>query len=318
MGDNFNGAILTGSVGVSPIAHHPSPILFVKSGFVAVVGRPNVGKSTLLNRLVGQKLAITSPKAQSTRDRVTGILTFDDTQIVFVDTPGLLEPTVALQQVMRAQALHALHDADVVLYLIDSGAPNPPTLQQLTGSAPTAPVLVARTKADQLTAGQREQLQQAAPSDVLLSSVSGEGVDTLRARLRELLPDGEFLFPADDVSTQHLRFFAAELVRETTLEQLSDEIPHAIACAIEEFREDRDPVYIRAIIYVERDSQKRIVIGHEGARIRDIGRASRLKIEELLSSSVYLDLWVKVLPNWRRDRDALRRLGYVLPEVPRS
>jgi GTP-binding protein Era len=290
----------------------------LRSGFVAVVGKPNVGKSTLLNRLVGQKLAITSPKAQSTRDRVTGILTFGDTQIVFVDTPGLLEPTVALQQVMRAQALQALRDADLILYLIDSGAPNPPSLDQLTGIAPTAPILVARTKVDMLSADQREQLQREAPTDTLVSSVTGEGIDQLKARLREMLPEGEFLFPEDDVSTQHLRFFAAELIRETTLEQLSEEVPHAIACAIEEFREDRDPVYIRAIIYVERDSQKRIVIGHEGARIREIGRAARLKIEDLLSSPVYLDLWVKVLPNWRKDHAALRRLGYVLPEVPRS
>ena len=132
------------------------------------------------------------------------------------------------------------------------------------------------------------------------------------------MPEGTFLYPDDDVSTQNLRFFAAELIRETTLEQLDDEVPHAIACAIEEFREDRVPVYIRAVVYVERDSQKRIVIGHEGKRIREIGRAARLKIEDLVSSKVFLDLWVKVLPNWRRDHDALRRLGYVLPEAPRS
>jgi GTP-binding protein Era len=143
-------------------------------------------------------------------------------------------------------------------------------------------------------------------------------MDELLARVRDLLPEGAFLFPEDDISTQHLRFFAAELVRETALEQLDEEVPHAIACSIEEFREDRNPVYIRAVVYVERDSQKRIVIGHQGTRIREIGRAARLKIEELLSTPVYLDLWVKVLPNWRRDHDALRRLGYIIPEAPRS
>jgi GTP-binding protein Era len=179
-------------------------------------------------------------------------------------------------------------------------------------------VIVARTKADAIDQAQRDALRTGFPDHQLISAVSGEGIDALKARLSALLPEGPFLFPEDDVSTQHLRFFAAELIRETTLEQLADEIPHAIACAIEEFREDRNPVYIRAIIYVERDSQKRIVIGHEGARIREIGRVARLKIEDLLSLPVYLDLWVKVLPNWRRDRDALRRLGYVLPEVPRS
>ena len=290
----------------------------MKSGFVAVVGKPNVGKSTLLNRLVGQKLAITSPKPQSTRDRITGILTFDDTQIVLVDTPGLIEPNVALQHVMRGTALQALRDADVILHLIDAGDPRPMPLEQVAQLRVHAPVLVARTKADQLTEPQRERIEVEFPAHILISAITGEGIETLTSRLRDLLPEGPHLFPEDDVSTQHLRFFAAELIRETALEQLSEEVPHAIACAIEEFREDRTPVYIRAIIYVERDSQKRIVIGQDGSRVREIGRAARLKIEDLLSTPVYLDLWVKVLPNWRRDHAALRRLGYVLPEVPRT
>ena len=179
-------------------------------------------------------------------------------------------------------------------------------------------MLIARTKADLLSDADRERLAPATPGEILISAVTGEGIDDLKSRLRELLPEGEFLYPDDDVSTQHLRFFVAELVRETTLEQLKEEVPHAIACQVEEFREDRNPVYIRAVLYVERDSQKRIVIGHEGKRIREIGRAARLKVEELLSSPVYLDLWVKVLPNWRRDHAALRRLGYKLPEVPGS
>ena len=289
-----------------------------RSGFVAVVGKPNVGKSTLLNRLVGQKLAITSPKPQSTRDRITGILTFEDTQIVLVDTPGLMEPNVALQHVMRGTALQAVRDADVILHLIDSGDPRPVPIAQIAQLPVNAPVLIARTKADLLTTQQRERMQAEFPEHCLISATTGEGIDQLRSRLSELLPEGPHLFPEDDVSTQHLRFFAAELIRETTLEQLSEEVPHAIACSIEEFREDRNPVYIRAIIYVERDSQKRIVIGQDGSRVREIGRAARLKIEDLLSTPVYLDLWVKVLPNWRRDHAALRRLGYVLPEVPRT
>lgn len=287
---------------------------------MAVVGKPNVGKSTLLNRLVGQKLAITSPKPQSTRDRITGIVTAGDTQLVLVDTPGLIDPGVPLQHAMRATAVQVLRDADVILHLVDASERGSESLAEVAGmnGAPRAPILVARTKVDLLTPQQRTALQTERPGEILLSALSGHGIDDLQTRLSELLPEGPFLYPEDDISTQNMRFFAAELVRETTLEQLDDEVPHAIACVIEEFREDRNPVYIRAVVYVERDSQKRIVIGHEGARIREIGRAARLKIEGLVSAPVYLDLWVKVLPNWRRDQAALRRLGYTLPEVPRS
>jgi GTP-binding protein Era len=219
---------------------------------------------------------------------------------------------------MRATALQALRDADVILHLIEA-TDQPKPLSELAGlsSPPRAPLLVVRTKADLLPPDERDRLQGDTTS-CIVSALTGQGMDELRDRLTALLPEGPFLYPDDDVSTQHLRFFAAELVRETTLEQLDDEVPHAIACTIEEFREDRRPVYIRAVIHVERDSQKRIVIGHEGRRIREIGRAARLKIEDLVSSPVYLDLWVKVLPNWRRDHDALRRLGYVIPEGPRS
>jgi GTP-binding protein Era len=221
---------------------------------------------------------------------------------------------------MRAAALEALRDADVILYLVDIGDPKPRPLQELANlsSPPRAPVLVARTKADLVPDADRQQRTLTTPDEILISADSGEGLDLLRTRLRDMLPEGDFLYPEDDVSTQHLRFFVAELVRETTLEQLNEEVPHAIACQVEEFREDQNPVYIRAVIYVERDSQKRIVIGNEGKRIREIGRAARLKVEDLVSSPVYLDLWVKVLPNWRRDQAALRRLGYTLPEVPGS
>ncbi len=294
----------------------------MKSGFVAVAGKPNVGKSTLLNRLVGQKLAITSPRPQSTRDRVTGILTDHDSQVVLVDAPGLLEPNVALQHAMRATAIQAIHDADVVLHLVEATDRDSRSLQQLAGlgSPPRVPVITVRTKADLLSPDERDRrtADPTPPGTVLVSALSGEGIPELLAAIRAVLPEGPFLYPEDDVSTQHLRYFAAELVRETALEQLDDEVPHALACVVEEFREDRKPVYIRAVLFVERDSQKRIVIGHQGSRIREIGRVARLKIEDLVSSPVYLDLWVKVLPNWRRDRDALRRLGYVLPEDPRK
>jgi len=291
-----------------------------RSGFVAVAGRPNAGKSTLLNRLVGQKLAITSPKPQSTRHRVTGILTRDDTQFVLLDTPGLLDPRYTLQRAMRAAARQAIRDADVILHLIDATEPSPQSLAEAAGlpQPPSAPVVVALNKIDLLNPGQREALLGTFPEAVQISATSGEGIEEMLRRVAVVLPEGPFLYDAEDVSSQNLRFFAAELVRETALEQLEDEVPYALACEIEEFREDRSPVYIRAVLYVERDSQKRIVIGHRGSRIRDIGSAARLKVEELVGAPVYLDLWVKVLPNWRKDEGAVRRLGYGMPEEPGS
>lgn len=287
-----------------------------RSGIVTVAGRPNAGKSTLLNRLVGQKLAITSPKPQSTRDRVTGILTRDDAQLVILDTPGLLDPRYALHRAMRATALRSLREADVVLYLVDPAAT---AVESLAGAAHlelplSAPVLTAISKADLLAPEERARLADLWPDAAFISAVTGEGLEPVLDRLVERLPESPFLYDPEDASTQHLRFFVAELIRETALEQLSDEVPYAVACSIEEFREDRSPVYIRAVLFVERASQKRIVIGESGSRIREIGRAARLKIEALVGSPVYLDLWVKVLENWRRDVNALRRLGYQVPE----
>lgn len=288
-----------------------------RAGIVTVVGKPNAGKSTLLNRIVGQKLAITSPKPQSTRDRVVGIHSTEDTQMVVLDTPGLLEPRYALHTAMRGTALAALRDADVVLYLVDATEGEPPPLETVAGlgdhDRPRAPVLLVLNKVDALPAAQREGLQARHPDALLVSALQGEGVDALLAAAAARLPESPFLYPEDEISTQTLRFFAAELVRETALEQLDDEVPYSVACEIEEFRESRSPVYIRAVLHVERDSQKRILIGAKGTRIREIGRVARAKIEALLEAQVYLDLWVKVLPNWRRDQRALRRLGYHLP-----
>lgn len=287
-----------------------------RSGFVAVAGRPNAGKSTLLNRLVGLKLAITSPKPQSTRTRVTGIVTRGSDQLVLLDTPGLLDPRYTLHDAMRRTARQAIRDADVVLYLVDGATWQGETLEQAAGleSAPAAPVVTVVNKADLLDRDRREALAASVPNAPLVSASTGEGVEALLDRVATLLPEGPFLYDEDDASTQHLRFFAAELVRETALEQLEEEVPYAVACAIEEFREDRKPVYIRAVIYVERESQKRIVIGHRGTGIKALGQAARAKIEAMMETPVYLDLWVKVLPNWRRDANAVRRLGYDTPE----
>jgi GTPase len=287
-----------------------------RAGIVAVVGKPNAGKSTLLNRLIGEKLSITSEKPQSTRDRIVGILTKDDTQMIVLDTPGLLEPRYALQRSMRATALRALDDADVIVYLADArdGAPRPLREAAELERDPRAPVVVVLNKVDGLNAGARDRLSREAPDAIQLSALTGEGVDALIHEVTPHLPESPFLYPDDEIGTQSLRFFASELVRETALEQLEDEVPYSVACGIEEFREERSPVYIRAVIYVERESQKGIIVGHHGARIREIGRASRVKIERLVGKPVFLDLWVKVLPNWRRNAQSLRRLGYTLPE----
>lgn len=290
-----------------------------RAGIVTVVGKPNSGKSTLLNRLVGEKLSITSPKPQSTRDRVVGIRTADDTQMVILDTPGLLEPRYELQRVMRSTALHALADADVILYLVDATLGAPPALEEAASlsAPPVAPVITALNKSDLLREGDRDRLRATCPDAELISAATGDGVDGMLRRITDHLPESEFLYPAEDISTQSLRFFTAELIRETALDQLDEEVPYSVACEIEEFREGRTPIYIRATIYVERDSQKRILIGEKGTRIRELGRAARSKIEQLVGGPVYLDLWVKVLPNWRRNLRALERFGYRLQEESR-
>ncbi len=286
-----------------------------RAGIVTVVGKPNVGKSTLLNRIVGQKLSITSPKPQSTRDRVVGIYTADDSQMVILDTPGLLNPGYLLQHAMRATALRALDEADVIVYLADVTEGNPPSLVEAAelASAPRAPVITVLNKSDAIPANRLAQTVSEAGSDVVsISALTGDGIPELMALIARNLPESPFLYPEDDISTQPVRFFAAELVRETVLEQLHDEVPYAVAVQVEEFREERSPLYIRAVIYVERDSQKAIIIGSKGAQIRSIGEAARKKIESFLGSRVYLDLWVKVLANWRKNPGSLSRFGYQL------
>jgi GTP-binding protein Era len=290
-----------------------------RAGFITLVGRPNAGKSTLLNRLIGQKLSIVSPKPQSTRDRVVGILTQGETQMVLLDTPGLLDPQYELQRNMRAVARAAIEDADAVLHLVDATDPRVDSLVDAAAltRAPAAPVIVAFNKSDRLTPANRAALAAAHPDAALISAVSGDGLPALLERLAATLPETPFLYDPEDVSTQHLRYFVAELVRETALEQLDDEVPYSVAVEIEEFREERSPVYIRAVVYLERESQKRIFIGSGGAKIRDIGKASRQKIEKLIDAPAYLDLWVKVLPNWRKNPGALSRLGYQVSQDQR-
>jgi len=283
-----------------------------KAGIVTVAGKPNVGKSTLLNRIVGEKLSITSPKPQSTRDRVVGIRTTDHSQMVILDTPGLLNPRYALQEAMRTASLRALEEADVIIYVADASEGTPPPLAEAAGlnKAPNAPVVIALNKSDSLKGSVRDSLPE---SDfILVSALNGDGIGELMAAVEQKLPESPFLYPEDEISTLPVRFFVGELVRETTLEQLHDEVPYSVAVQVEEFREDRSPLYIRAVIYVERESQKAIIIGAKGAQIRRIGESARAKIEGFVDRPVYLDLWVKVLANWRKNAGSLSKFGYQL------
>lgn len=283
-----------------------------KAGIVTFAGFPNAGKSTLLNRLVGQKLAITSSKAQSTRHRIVGLRTTDDSQMVLLDTPGLLDPQDRLHAAMRNAALAAVRDADVLVHVVDTlaGAPIPFATAAGIERAPSAKIVLALNKIDELSPAARERFTEGFPEAMPISALTGDGVAELIIRITQHLPESPFLYPADELSTQPVKFFCAEFVRETALEQLGDELPHAIACEIEEFREGSTPLYIRAVIHVERDSQKKIVIGSGGQQIKQLGKVARVKIERFLGESVYLDLWVKVLPHWRRNRQAIERLGY--------
>jgi GTPase len=280
-----------------------------RCGTIVLAGRPNVGKSTLLNALVGEHLAIVSPKPQSTRLPVVGLLTKDDTQYIFTDSPGLLEPEYQLHEVMRAAALRAIDDAELIAYLhpgTEYPAASLTTVARLE-RPPRAPIVTVYTKADMVRPGARPPVH---PSEVLISALTGEGIDALLAALRERLPEGPFHYDPDELATQPMRFFAAEFIREAAFEQLHEELPYSVACEIDEFREGAEPVYIRAVLYVERESQKGIVIGEGGRTIKTLGAAARAKIETLLGQRVYLDLHVKVLPKWRRDEPSLKRLGY--------
>jgi GTP-binding protein Era len=298
-----------------------------RSGYVTLLGRPNAGKSTLLNSFLGERLSIVTPKAQTTWRRVTGIWTGDRTQMVFLDTPGLLRPTDLLQRSMLATALEALAEADVLLLVLDAVEAGDPASEEMIwqalSEAPDVPLLAAVNKVDIAPPTSVDLLQRWVAEELggeayPISALREEGTDDLRTRLERSLPAGPFLYPPDEIARDPVRFFVAELVRETVFESYHQEVPYSIACRIEEFREDQDPIYIQAHLFVERNSQKRILIGKGGSSIRKLGSDSRRKIEEFLQRRVYLDLWVKVLKDWRRKRGHLRTLGYQVPEGDRE
>ena len=285
-----------------------------RAGHVALVGKPNAGKSTLLNRLLGLKLAITSPKPQSTRVSAVGIVSTDAYQMVLLDTPGLLDPAYTLQRSMLASAIGALRDADVAVYVHDATNGPPPILESLVPDGTPLPRtrLIWANKSDLLNAGNRENLL-LLPNVIVGSAENGDGIDELLTQISSHLPLSPFLYPSDELSTQPVRFFAAEAIRECALAILHEEVPYGIFVDIEEFREGKSPIYIRAVVYVERDSQKGIVLGAKGRTIREIGSAARIQIERLVEGAAYLELWVKVMPDWRKDAVALRRFGFHVP-----
>jgi GTP-binding protein Era len=282
-----------------------------RCGTVVLAGRPNVGKSTLLNALVGTHLAIVSPKPQSTRLPVVGLLTRGEAQFIFTDAPGLLEPEYMLHHVMRAAAIRAIADSEVIAYLHPLAEYPAPPLEQVAklDRPPQAPIITVYTKADLATTSTILH-HPPPPNTVVVSAVTREGLDTLLEVLGAHLPESPFHYDPDEMATQPMRFFAAEFIREAAFETLREELPYSVAVEIDEFREGASPVYIRAVVYVERDSQKGIVIGEGGRTIKTLGTAARAKIEPLLGERIFLELHVKVLPKWRRHEPSLKRLGY--------
>lgn len=289
-----------------------------KSGYVAIIGQPNAGKSTLLNQLLKHKLSIVSRKPQTTRKKVRGILTLENAQIIFIDTPGMLQPKYNLQQVMANYIDYAIEDADVLLYIFDSVSAKshlPEIIKFLADQK--KPIIMAMNKID-LT--EKESLlplisrfdKQAKFSAIVpISALLDDGLDRLRNEILKLLPFNPPYFPPDYLTDQQERFFVSEIIREKVFEYYSEEIPYSTHVQVEEFREQSDRKdYIEAVIFVEKASQKGIIIGNEGKALKRIGKLAREEIEAFLGRQVYLELFVKVMEDWRRKSAKLKKLGY--------
>lgn len=301
-----------------------------RSGFVSIVGRPNAGKSTLTNALVGQKIAITSDRPQTTRRAIRGILTRADAQIILVDTPGLHRPRTLLGERLNEEVRETWSSVDVIGLCLPANeeiGPGDKFIARQLIALRRTPIVVIVTKADTVSrALLAEHLHQVGElageldgtwaSIVPVSAVSGENITVLADEFAALLPEGPLLYPDGEVTDEPLEIAVAELIREAALEGVSDELPHSIAVVIDEMGlregrpDDRPLTDIRALLYVERDSQKAIVIGKGGARLKYVGTAARAGIEQLLGTKVFLEIHVKVAKDWQRDPKALRRLGF--------
>jgi len=290
-----------------------------KSGFVTIIGRPNVGKSTLLNSILGQKIAIMSDKPQTTRNKIQGFYTKENAQIIFIDTPGIHKPQHKLGEYMVTVAERTLNEVDVILYLMDVtmefGAGEEFIIRQL--EKVKTPVFLILNKIDLIP---RENLLELInrfsrkynfAEIIPISALKRDNVDHLITVLEKYLPEGPQFYPEDMVTDQPEKAIVAELIREKALLMTREEIPHSIAVEVTDFKErDQNMVYVGAIIYVERDSQKGIIIGKKGSMLKEIGQMARVDIENLLDSKIYLELWVKVQKDWRNKDVALRNFGY--------
>ena len=293
-----------------------------KSGYVAVVGRPNVGKSTLMNTLLEDKVAIVTPRPQTTRIRQLGILTDDHYQMIFMDTPGIMKPRHKLDEFMVDTANESMIDADVVLWLVDAsaqpGAFDEKIAKRLSALPEDTAVILGINKNDLLKPEQVlprvEAYQALLPNSqwILFSALKKKGHDELLQMLIDSLPLGPRFYPVDQVTDLYLRDLAAELIREQLMLQLREEIPYGVAVQILDFKErPNGSSYISANIFVERKNHKQILIGAKGQQLKKLGAAARTQIEEMMEGKVFLELWVKVEPNWRRNEKALRRFGYL-------
>lgn len=295
-----------------------------KSGFAAIIGRPNVGKSTLLNHILGQKIAIMSDKAQTTRNKIHGIYTTDEEQVIFIDTPGIHKPKHRLGEVMTAMALATLNEVDLILFIIDAekgyGRGDQFIIDFLEKT--DSPVFLVVNKIDKvhpddlLPLIERYRQLYDFAEIVPVSALLGQNTGTLMKQIRGYLPEGPKYYPDDQVTDHPERFIASELIREKILQLTRDEVPHSIAVIIEQMKHDKDRgiVDIQATIIVERPSQKGIIIGKAGSMLKKIGTLARKEIEALIGSKVFLELWVKVDKDWRDKEEELKNFGYINQE----
>ena len=288
-----------------------------KAGFVNIIGNPNVGKSTLMNALLGEQLSITTPKAQTTRHRIMGLLNGDDYQVVFSDTPGIIQPAYAMQEGMMDAVSTTFEDADVFILMAEpemKELKDPTFLQKL--QAIDVPLLVLINKIDQLDQKLLEQLvdfwKERLPKAQILpiSALHKFNTDLVLQRILEILPESPPYYPKEELSDRSERFFVSEMIREAILNNYDKEIPYAVEVDVEEFKEAEDIIRIRANIYAERDTQKGIIIGHGGKMIRKTGTDARKKMEDFFKKKIFLDLFVKVRKDWRKDENWLKKWGY--------